>query len=180
MVTSTVSSPRPRGRRRPPTSTARESARVSWRRLERARLLGLLGALALAGCDDEPILEACQGSEPVVVTGLSGLLDGQPVVEIQALDPVTCAPIGESVWMFFDDPTSEATLGGEPSGVLARGEVEVTDTSIFFRSLNVGVRLLYPGDAGVAPELRLEWFSGRDTLAVVECAADPFTCQVVE
>lgn len=139
-------------------------------------------ALWLASCGDGPGLVACDeaaGTEPVVVTGLSGLLDGStPAIEIVQLAPETCEET-DRVWMLFEDPGAMITLGPEPSGVLRRGEVEVTDTTIFFRALNVGVRLEYP-DGVVGPAVRMVWFTAGMDLATVDCTTSPLECVVQE
>lgn len=145
-------------------------------------LLPVASLLLLASCGGGPALVACDegaGSDPVVVTGLSGLLDGStPVIEIVQLVPETCEET-DRVWMLFEDPGAMITLGPEPTGVLRRGEVEVTDTTIFFRSLNVGVRLEYPDDV-VGSTVRLVWFTSGMDLATVDCTASPLECAVQE
>jgi len=142
----------------------------------------IASALWLAACGSDPGLVACDegaGEEPVVVTGLSGLLDGStPAIEIVQLVPETCEET-DRVWMLFEDPGAMVTIGPEPSGILRRGEVEVTDTTIFFRALNVGVRLEYP-DGTVAPTLRLVWFTSGMDLATVDCTTAPLECVVQE
>ena len=143
-------------------------------------LLTLVIAPLLAACGG-PVAAACgEGTDPVVVTGLNGLLDGtRPAVEIVQLIPETCEETDQRVWMLFEDPGAMVTLGPEPSGVLMRGGVEVSDESIFFRDLNVGVRLEYPGGV-IGNQLQLVWFSVGSDLATVDCTADPFECAVQE
>ncbi|MEZ4338370.1 MAG: hypothetical protein R3B82_17245 [Sandaracinaceae bacterium] len=132
--------------------------------------LASCGASGPVVCGDSP--------DPVVVTGLNGVLDGSRLaVEIVQLIPATCEETDQRVWMLFEDPGAVVTLGPEPSGVLMRGGVEVTDETIFFRDRNVGVRLEYP-DGVVGPELRLVWFSAGTDLAAVSCTAEPFACAV--
>lgn len=114
-----------------------------------------------------------------MATGLSGMLDGtQPAVEIVRLDPQTCDET-RRVWMLFEDPDAMVTLGPEPDGILERGELDVTDESIFFVPANVGVRLEYPG-AAIGPELDLVWFSVGEDLRTVSCVATPFGCEIVD
>lgn len=139
-------------------------------------------ALLLMGCG-ESVTPACgedmESREPVMATGLSGMLDGtQPAVEVVRLDPQTCEET-RRVWMLFEDPGAMVTLGPEPDGILQRGEVEVTDESIFFPPANVGVRLEYP-DGVIAPELDLVWFSVGEDLRTVRCDATPFACELVD
>lgn len=133
-----------------------------------APLLASCGASGTDVCGDSP--------DPVVVTGLNGVLDGDRLaIEIVQLIPSTCEETDQRVWMLFEDPGAMVTLGPEPSGTLMRGGVEVTDDTIFFRDRNVGVRLVYP-DGVVGPELRLVWFSAGTDLAAVSCTASPFAC----
>lgn len=140
------------------------------------RFLGCI-ALALTVACGGPNPGACgPGVDPVVVTGLNGVLDGsRPAVEIVQLIPETCEETDQRVWMLFQDPGAVVTLGPEPTGILAREGVEVTDETIFFRDHNVGVRLEYAGDV-IGPELTLIWFSTGTDLATVDCTASPFAC----
>lgn len=141
-------------------------------------LIGLLAAPMLASCGSSGPVICGDSPEPVVVTGLNGVLDGTSLaVEIVQLIPSTCEETDQRVWMLFDDPGAVVTLGPEPSGVLMRGGVEVTDETIFFRDRNVGVRLEYP-DGVVGPTLRLVWFTSGTDLAAVACTAEPFACAV--
>lgn len=135
-----------------------------------------LAAIMCLGCAGPGPGVCGEGTDPVVVTGLNGVLDGATLaVEIAALVPATCEESEERVWMLFDDPV--LTLGPEPSGILMRGGVEVTDETIFFRDRNVGVRLEYPGGV-VGPVLRLVWFSTGTDLAAVQCTAAPLACAI--
>ncbi len=125
--------------------------------------------LLLAACSGPPALLCGQGQDPVIVTGLAGRLDGEPVVEVQLVVPDTCEVLGEA-WMFWDEDSDTVTLGEEPtSGTLEGAGVDTDATLIFFRDLNLGVRLDYPGGE-VGSELTLTWFSGEEDLATVSCA----------
>lgn len=109
-----------------------------------------------------------EGEDPVILTGLSGLIDGEPVVEVQLVVPETCEILGET-WMYWDEATDTVTLGDEPTEGRLEGEgVETDPETIFFRSLNLGVRLEYAGDPP-SDDLTLTWFSMDEDLAVVRC-----------
>lgn len=130
-----------------------------------------LVALALVtGCSGPADPSCGEGLDPVVVTGLNGVLDDvTPAVEVQLRVPETCRVL-DSTWMFWEEP-STVRLGEPPSdGRLSRRDVTVGDDVIFFRSENVGVRLEYTGEE-VGPELALVWFTAGEDLAVVDCAA---------
>ncbi|MBX3276183.1 MAG: hypothetical protein KF729_38375 [Sandaracinaceae bacterium] len=147
----------------------------------RVRSLGALFAcVAVLGCAS-PGPGACGPStDPVVVTGLSGVLDGTRLaVEIVELIPATCRETDQRVWMLFEDPGAVVTLGPEPTGILSRARVEATDETIFFRDLNVGVRLEYP-DAVIGPAVRFAWFSTGTELAAVRCTTPPLACALEE
>ncbi len=140
------------------------------------------GLALAAGCTSSAV-DLCdgEGTDPVVVTGLSGVIDGAtPAVEIVELIPATCEERA-SVWMFWDDSASVVWLGPEPTGgLLSRDDLDVTDEAIFFRSFNVGVRLDYAGGT-VGPDVALAWFSTGTDLATVDCSATPaLTCAVRE
>ncbi len=148
------------------------------------RRLNMLAALVLGvglGSCGGTVPGACgEATEPVVVTGLNGVLDGTRLaIELVQLIPSTCEETDQRVWMIFEDPGAVVTLGPEPMGTLRRGGVEVDGMTIFFRDQNVGVRLEYPGDV-VGPDLRLVWFSTGTDLATVACVASPFACRVEE
>lgn len=132
-----------------------------------------------SGCAS-PTPSLCgSGADPIVVTGLNGVIDATiPAVEIVQLIPETCEE-RESTWMFWDDATSTASLGPEPtSGVLGRENIDVTDEAVFFRTFNVGVRLEYADSS--RQQLRLVWFSTGPDLASVDCAAAPVLSCTVE
>jgi hypothetical protein len=138
-----------------------------------------LFCLALAGCT--PAETTCgMGTDPVIVTGLSGALEGvTPSVEIQLRQPDTCAVI-DTLWMFWDDPTSTLSIGEAPTeGTLRGAGVESDEYVIFFREHNLGVRLEYPDDV-VGPQLSLVWFSNDVDLTAVDCAheGDFLACTV--
>jgi hypothetical protein len=84
----------------------------------------------------------------------------------------------ESIWMFWDDAASVASLGPEPaSGTLNRENIDVTDETVFFRAFNVGVRLHYADSS--RQQLRLVWFSTGPDLAAVDCSSAPvLSCAV--
>ena len=138
--------------------------------------------LALSACSG-PSVDLCDeiGTDPLIVTGLSGVIDGTtPAVEVVELIPETCEERA-SVWMFWDDAGSRVSIGPAPSdGVLSRENLDVTDETIFFRDFNVGVRLHYAGGR-VGSELALAWFSTGADLATVDCSAvDSFACAIRE
>lgn len=144
--------------------------------MQRRFLACLLAVPITLACSNAGPGACGPGTDPVVVTGLNGVLDGSRLaVEIVQLIPETCEETDQRVWMLFEDPGAMITLGPEPSGILSRGGVEVTDDTIFFQSFNVGVRLDYGGDA-VGPVLRLTWFTSGVDLGAVECTASPFAC----
>ncbi len=145
-----------------------------------ARWLPLLPLLALLGCSGPPEPICGEGEDPVIITGLVGTIDGEPVVEVQLVVPDTCEVRGET-WMFWDEETDTVTLGSEPtSGDLLGDGIETDPRLIFFRNLNLGVRLEYPDDE-VSDEVTLAWFSEATDLAAVHCAeaAGTLECDVL-
>lgn len=136
--------------------------------------MGIAAALALAACSNDT---ACgEGSDPVVVTGLNGTLEGgRAAVEILYRVPETCEVV-DRTWMFFDDATQTVSMGEEPTdAVLSRRFVTVEDRLIYFDGFAVGVELEYPGEEP-AGEVDFRWFTGMDeTLATVACAGDGAT-----
>lgn len=132
------------------------------------RCAAALAMLFLAACAGprEPVCG--EGEEPVILTGLAGLLDGEPAVEVQLVVPETCEVLGET-WMFWDEETDTVTLGNEPTeGTLEGAGVETYPLSIFFRALNLGVRLEYAREVP-SDDLTLTWFSMGEDLALVHC-----------
>lgn len=129
----------------------------------------LVSVCVLAGCSGPPAPVCGEGVDPVIVTGLAGRLDGDaPVVEVQLLVPESCDVLDET-WMIWDEATDSVTLGDEPtSGNLVGAGVETDPSVIFFRDLNLGVRLDYPGEA-VSDELTLTWFTASTDLVAVHC-----------
>jgi hypothetical protein len=124
----------------------------------------------VAGCSG-PSSVCGEGTDPVTVTGLSGTLDdGTPAVEIELLAPESCDVL-DTTWMLWNESTTSVSLGEEPtSGTLHRAGVEADERTIFFRDLNLGVRLEYPDDV-VGPMLSLTWYSTTVDLAFVDCAS---------
>ena len=130
-------------------------------------------ALWLLGCGGDAGGLCGDGTEPVIVTGLSGTIDGVPSVEVLYRVPESCEVV-DRTWMFWDDPTETITFGPEPTeGTLERGEVDVGDDDrrIFFRDVGVGVRLEYPGDVE-ASSVELVWFASGEDLARAGCDGD--------
>lgn len=125
-------------------------------------------ALLLAGC--APADPGCGNvTEPYIVTGLNGLLNGtQPAVEIELRAADTCDVI-TTTWMFWDDATQSATLGDPPTdGTLGRQNIEAADDYIVFHDAGLAVHLEYPGGS-IGPTVKLTWMgSGRD-LSSVDC-----------
>lgn len=140
----------------------------------RTPLLAIIVLGLAAGCSGPPSPVCGGGLAPTVVTGLNGLLDGVPVVEVQLRVPETCAVL-DTTWMFWDDEATTVRLGDAPTqGTLERGGVTVGDEVIFFRDSNVGVRLEYP-EAELGPELGLVWFTAGEDLVVVQCSGSEAT-----
>lgn len=138
----------------------------------------LISLCVLAGCSGPPEPICGEGSDPVILTGLAGRLDGDaPVVEVQLVVPETCEVLGET-WMTWDENTDTVTLGDEPTeGDLIGAGVETDPTVIFFRDLNLGVRLEYPEEGVASDQLTLTWFSEATDLAIVSCAAQGETLE---
>lgn len=136
-------------------------------------------ALAFASGCGTPALSCGEGEDPVVVTGLSGTIDGTPSIEIQLRVPMDCE-VRDVRWTFWDEANDVATVGDPPTeGVLERDGIEAGDRTIVFRDLGLAVRLEYPGEEP-APELALVWFASGEDLAAVDCTSDPETllCEV--
>ena len=139
-----------------------------------------LGALLLSACGGEEGGLCGEGLEPVVVTGLNGTIDAVPAVEVIYRVPDTCE-VMDRRWMFWDDATETISFGDEPTmGTLMRDEVDLGDGDrrIFFRDVNVGVRLDYPSDVE-GPSVDFVWFANATDLASGTCAGDgmSLTCE---
>ncbi|MFK7987393.1 MAG: hypothetical protein AB8I08_15335 [Sandaracinaceae bacterium] len=135
------------------------------------RLLAPLLLLTL-GCAGEEGALCGEGLDPVVVTGLSGTVEGVPSVEVLLRVPDTCTSV-DRTWMFWEDSTETVMFGDEPTGVLMRGEVDAGDADrrIFFRDVNVGVRLDYPDDIE-SPTVEFVWFANGMDLGSAPCRDD--------
>jgi hypothetical protein len=141
------------------------------------RSIALVLALA-SGCGPTPLV-CGEGEDPVVVTGLSGTIDGTPAVEIQARVPMDCTVVG-ATWMFWNESDDSVSLSDPPEdGVLERDGIDAGDRTIVFTELDLGLRLDYPGE-DVAPELALVWFAAGMDLETVDCtaSADALACEV--
>ncbi len=136
--------------------------------------------VCVAGCSG-PAARVCgEGLDPVVVTGLNGILDEvTPAVEVQLRVPETCDVL-DTTWMFWDEATGAVRLGEAPtSGTLSRASVDVDVDLIFFRDRNLGVRLEYPS-VELGPQVSMVWFTAAEDLARVDCAGqgEALTCAV--
>lgn len=133
-------------------------------------------ACSLGGCADAPPPTCGEGTAPVTVTGLTGVLDeSTPIVEVIHRVPETCEVL-QRTWMFWDDEAGTVSLGPEPTeGTVSREGLDVADLSVFFRDYNVGVRLEYPGDEAQSA-LTLVWFSMGEDLATIDCDGPPLSC----
>jgi len=132
----------------------------------------VLAALLLAGCADEP-LRCGEGTDPVIVTSLSGYLDEVvPAVELQLRVPETCEVL-DTRWMLWQEETETVTLAdyADLEGTLHGGGVETGDDVIGFTNSDVYVNLVYPEPGVQAPEVTLTWSFAGTTLATVDCAA---------
>lgn len=127
----------------------------------------ITSSLVLAGCTGHSTV-CGEGQDPVIVTGLSGLLDGTPVVEIELVTPETCEVI-DRTWMFWDESAQTATLGDAPSeGLINRGGITADDRTIVFGATGLAVELVYPDDM-VASTLTLTWVASGVDLSSVDC-----------
>lgn len=147
----------------------------SWYGARVRRLLLLWLVSVVGGCTSEVGALCGEGLDPVVVTGLSGTLDGAPAVEVLLRVPDTCESV-DRTWMFWDDGAETISFGPEPTGILMRGEVEAgeEDRRIFFRDVNVGVRLDYPGDQP-ASSVEFVWFANGADLTSASCRTEAST-----
>ena len=133
------------------------------------RSFGWLFFIALAGCASPGVSVCGEGEGVSVGTGLRGVIDDTPAVEIVLRDRTSCALV-DTHWMLWDDEAEVVTLTEEPTGTLDTSAATVGDRTILFNMRNLGVRLEFPGDAGAASELGLVWFSAGTDLARVDCA----------
>lgn len=133
----------------------------------RRRVIGFSLALALSGCASyDPTCG--EGTDPVIVTGLSGIIDTTTALEIELRVPETCEVVART-WTFWDESADTATLAPEPpEGRLHRADIDVGDDIIVFRDSGLGVRLDYPNGM-VGPELTLTWFAEGMDLSSVDC-----------
>ena len=134
--------------------------------------LALAAGFALPGCADEP-LSCGEGTDPVIVTALSGYLDDDvPAVEVQLRVPETCEVL-DTRWMLWQEETETVTLAdySELEGLLDRDGVDAGEDVIGFAGADVYVNLIYPEPGVQAPEVTLTWSCAGTTLATVDCAA---------
>ena len=129
-----------------------------------------IAALTLAACGSPP--PTCgSGTEPVIVTGLNGLFEGEPAVEIVRRVPDTCEGL-ERRWMFYRASDMSVRVEPEPTdGVLSRAGVDVEPRELYFREVGVGVRNVYPME-DEADEVAFEWFAELDAFAVIDCSGE--------
>jgi len=128
--------------------------------------------VAVAGCADEP-LTCGEGTDPVIVTSLSGYLDEVvPAVELQLRVPETCEVL-DTRWMLWQEEAETVTLAdyADLEGTLHGGGVETGENVIGFTNSDVYVSLVYPEPGVQAPEVTLNWSFAGTTLATVDCAA---------
>lgn len=141
-----------------------------------------IASLLLACACGTPELGIC-GDPPgqTVRAGLTGVLDGEPTVEVQLRAPqddVECAFV-DSLWLFLDE--SDNTLRVEPppeSGELDRSTIRGSseEGEIVFRGRGLSVEL----DSPSGRSLRLSFIANGNEVAVAECQAtgDALACNV--